>query len=152
MTTAHSGFEIRVCGVNDCTLPFGSSITSFRIVLTFLLCLNKLASAFSMAGRSCTLNLPFVMLAVFVWLPLSSLAQSTNLSVSPVPDWVRLCDWTIPTNRPATKKSEGTRYLLYERQEIPEHKDSFTRVVLLMENETGVQDSGSIRIRFDPSF
>ena len=78
--------------------------------------------------------------------------QTTNVSVLPPPDWVRLCEWRVSTNRLGSEKGEGSRYLLHERQENPQRKESFFRVVLLMENQTGVQDSGSLSFAFDPSF
>ncbi len=78
--------------------------------------------------------------------------QTTNVSVVPPPDWVRLCEWGVSTNRLGSEKGEGSRYLLHERQENPQRKESFFRVVLLMENQTGVQDSGSLSFGFDPSF
>src|SRR6266542_4787874 len=78
--------------------------------------------------------------------------QTTNVSVLPLPDWVRLCEWSLPTNRPSSRESQGSRYLLYERHENPQEHESFTRVVRLMENQTGVQDSGSLKFDFDPSF
>jgi len=56
------------------------------------------------------------------------------------------------TNRPANANSEGTRYLRYEEQERPKTSDSFVRVVQLMENQNGVQDSGSLRFSFDAEF
>jgi transglutaminase-like putative cysteine protease len=91
-------------------------------------------------------------LTAFFCLAANSLGQSTNVAVSAPPDWVRLCDWGLPGNQPARAKAEGSRYLLYERQQNPARKESFTRVILLMENQTGVQDSGSLSFGFDPSF
>jgi hypothetical protein len=78
--------------------------------------------------------------------------QSTNLSFAPQPEWVRPADWTTSAPRVSQDKSQGTRYLLYERQDHPGRKESFMRVVLLMENETGVQDSGNLSFGFDPSY
>ena len=78
------------------------------------------------------------------------LADTTNVSVTPLPAWVQPCDWSNPGIR--ISKSEGTRNLLYERQENPQLKERFTRLVVLMENDTGVQDSGSLTFEFDPSY
>lgn len=78
------------------------------------------------------------------------LADATNVSVIPLPAWVKPCDWSNPGKR--ISKSEGTRDLLYERQENPELKERFTRLVVLIENDTGVQDSGSLTFEFDPSY
>lgn len=84
-----------------------------------------------------------------VTLPLSG---QTNVSVAPPPDWVRSSEWAATTNWTRQEKTEGTRYLLYEFQERPKRAEEFLRIVLLMENETGVQDSGSLRFSFDPNF
>ena len=95
-----------------------------------------------------------IVLSVFACLGVAvqSGAETTNISIVPCPSWVRLCDWTAPTNQSKAEKKEGSRYLVYECQENPKLKETFTRVVRLMENETGVQDSGSLRFSFDPSF
>ena len=83
---------------------------------------------------------------------LSRLSAQTNVSIAPPPDWVRPIEWKADTARPANSKSEGTRYLLDERQENPQRQEEFVRVLNLMENETGVQDSGSLSFYFDPSY
>ena len=69
-----------------------------------------------------------------------------------MPDWVRPVDWSATAPREQSEKSEGTRYLLDERQENPKRQEEFVRVLNLMENETGVQDSGSLSFQFDPSY
>ncbi len=79
-------------------------------------------------------------------------AGTGNVSVAPLPDWVRPCDWSAPARGEKSEKSEGTRYLLYERQENPQREEKFIRIIQLMENETGVQDSGSVTFGFDPAF
>jgi hypothetical protein len=63
-----------------------------------------------------------------------------------------MLNWNAPTQHVRNDASEGTRYLLYERQENVGQKEDFTRIILLMENETGVQDSGSLSFEFNPSF
>ncbi len=70
----------------------------------------------------------------------------------PPASWVRECDWVAPTNDVSIEKSEGSRYLLYEKQDNPGEKERFMRVARLMENATGVQDSGSLTLGFDPSY
>jgi transglutaminase-like putative cysteine protease len=82
----------------------------------------------------------------------AAVAQPTNVSFQPVGAWVQPVAWTPPPQPARNADSDGTRYLLFERQEHPAHKETFTRIVQLMENETGVQDSGSLTFRFDPSF
>jgi hypothetical protein len=42
--------------------------------------------------------------------------------------------------------------LLYESQARPKKAEEFVRDVELMENNDGVQDSGSLRLSFDPQF
>src|SRR6266404_4365105 len=83
--------------------------------------------------------------AVIAFLSIAGgLPAQTNVSIVPPPDWVRSAEWGAPTSRSGTEKSEGTRYLLYEEQENPPRKEEFVHIVLLMQNETGVQDSGSL--------
>src|SRR5262245_38056106 len=82
----------------------------------------------------------------------STLSAQTNVSIAPQPDWVRIVEWKATASRPPNTKSEGTRYLLDERQENPQRQEEFVRVLNLMENETGVQDSGSLSFHFDPSY
>src|SRR5712671_1167487 len=91
-------------------------------------------------------------LVAFAGLAADSPGQATNISILPAPAWIRLCEWSVPASRPESRRSEGSRYLLYERQENPQQKESFTRVVRLMENQTGVQDSGSLTFDFDPIY
>ena len=82
----------------------------------------------------------------------SAYEGTTNVSIQTVPDWVELCEWSVPTNWSQAQNSEAVRNLVYERQENPAKKESFTRVVVLMENPTGVQDSGSLTFDFDPGY
>jgi hypothetical protein len=79
-------------------------------------------------------------------------AQPTNVSFLPPPDWVRPIEWSGPAEPKRNEKSEGTRYLLFEHQENHQRREEFARIILLMENESGVQDSGSLRFNFDPSY
>ncbi len=94
----------------------------------------------------------FAVLAFAIALSASTYAASGEVKVVPAPDWVRGCDWSMPTNSLSAPHSEGTRYLVYERQEHAQLAQDYTRLVLLMENETGVQDYGNLRFRFDPSY
>ncbi len=82
----------------------------------------------------------------------NAFADDSKISYPPVPDWARPLPWTLETNRPVNANTEGTRCLLYEEQERPKTSDSFTRVIQLMENQNGVQDSGSLRLSFNPEF
>lgn len=77
---------------------------------------------------------------------------NTHVAVAPPSDWVRPVEWNATTPRTPKGKSEGTRYLLDERQEYPQRQEAYIRMVALMENETGVQDSGSLTFYFDPSY
>ena len=79
-------------------------------------------------------------------------AETPQISYPPVPPWVHQVEWVPSTNRPPEAKSESTRCLLFERQERPRNAEAFVRVILLMENEAGVQDSGSLRFSFNPAF
>jgi hypothetical protein len=92
---------------------------------------------------------------VFLYLALVSgnaLAENPRISYSPVPDWVRPVGWVADTNWSSISNSAGTRCLLYEAQERPRKAEEYVRVVELMENENGVQDSGSLRFSFNPEF
>lgn len=92
---------------------------------------------------------------IFLFIPLvagNALAENSKISYPPVPDWTRQIGWEVETNWSSNSKSTGTRYLLYESQERPKKAEEFVRVVELMENENGVQDSGSLRFGFDPEF
>src|SRR5436309_391086 len=80
------------------------------------------------------------------------LTAQNNITVAPLPDWIRPVEWNPANARARTEKSEGTRYLLDERQENPLRQEEFARVANLMENEAGVQDSGSLSFYFDPCY
>jgi transglutaminase-like putative cysteine protease len=82
----------------------------------------------------------------------NALAENSRISYPPVPDWVRQVEWVAGTSWSSNSNSAGTRYLLYESQERPKKAEEFVRVIELMENESGVQDSGSLRFSFDPEF
>lgn len=79
-------------------------------------------------------------------------ADNSKIIYSPAPAWVQPVEWQAATNWSRNTKSDGSRYLLYEEQEHPKSAEEFERVILLMENENGVQDSGSLRFGFDPDF
>ncbi|MGC3960112.1 MAG: DUF3857 domain-containing protein [Verrucomicrobiota bacterium] len=85
-------------------------------------------------------------------LSLCPLFAQTNISIGPPPDWVQPVRWDATAQRPPQEKSEGVRYLLDERQEHPQREEEFVRTIELMENEAGVQDSGSLAFYFDPSY
>ncbi|MCW5552609.1 MAG: DUF3857 domain-containing protein [Verrucomicrobiae bacterium] len=91
-----------------------------------------------------------VALAVFA-MTYQALSQP-QFSISPPPDWVRVVEWSTPTQGLKDLRSEGTRCVLYERHEHPQRRERFTRIILLMENETGVQDSGNLTFTFNASF
>ena len=42
--------------------------------------------------------------------------------------------------------------MLFERQEHPERQERFTRLAVLLENEAGVQDEGTLYFHFDPDY
>ena len=80
------------------------------------------------------------------------LADNSRISYPPVPHWVQPIEWTAETNWSLDPKSAGIRWLLYESQERPKQAEEFVRCVKLMENQNGVQDSGSLRINFNAEF
>ena len=67
-------------------------------------------------------------------------AQTNAFFVAPEPAWVKPCQWTPPEHPARDDNSEGAHYLLFEQQENPELKESYTRTMRLMQNEAGVQD------------
>ena len=79
-------------------------------------------------------------------------AENSKVTYPPAPDWVREIQWQSQTNWPADPKSAGERWLVYESQERPKKSEEFTRAVKRLENENGVQDSGSLRLSFDAEF
>jgi transglutaminase-like putative cysteine protease len=79
-------------------------------------------------------------------------AQPANIYIVPVPDWVRMVDWSAKAPNIEGEKAEGTHYLLYEHQEYAQSSENFERSMLLMRNETGVQDSGNLTFYFDPGY
>jgi transglutaminase-like putative cysteine protease len=60
--------------------------------------------------------------------------------------------WSGPQTIRQGMQAEGVRYLLYERQEHPERQERFTRLAVLLENESGVQDEGTLSFQFDPDY
>ncbi len=79
-------------------------------------------------------------------------AQPAGIIFAPVPDWVREVDWTMRTNNPSAGQSEATHCLLEDVQARPQTAEAFARTVLLMENATGVQDSGKLTFDFNPGY
>lgn len=105
------------------------------------------------------MNLPFARaLAVVLWIfgggvaVGADAAAARKVSVGAPPDWVRSCEWSRPESISAAEKSDDRRYLLYEIQEHPARAEAFVRVVVLMQNEAGVQDSGNLSFGFSPDF
>jgi transglutaminase-like putative cysteine protease len=95
----------------------------------------------------------------FFWVSLLMLAmfagwsaKSSEISYPSAPDWVREIPWDYASTPAIDQKSSGTRLIVYESQDRPKAAEQFTRVVELMENENGVQDSGSLRLGFDAEF
>ncbi len=82
----------------------------------------------------------------------SASAENSKISYPPVPEWVQETQWKPEASWPADPKSAGTRWLVYESQERPKKAEEFVRVIELMENANGVQDSGSLRLGFDAEF
>jgi hypothetical protein len=78
--------------------------------------------------------------------------QPAGVLIEPMPAWTRLAEWKATTLSKTNEKTEGTHYLLYEHQQHPQAKEDFQRNVLLMWNETGVQDSGNLSFYFDPNY
>ncbi len=78
-------------------------------------------------------------------------AQSVKVQKADAPAWVSPTEWKMPDGR-QTGTGEGARYLLYEDQRNGALQESYERVVLLMQNETGVQDFGNLSFEFNPAY
>src|SRR5262245_52422256 len=80
-----------------------------------------------------------------------SSAQTNSFTIAPPPEWVRSVELDS-AKAPSSDggKAESTRCLLYERQEHPTPRQTFVRIIRRMENEAGVQDSGSLSFAFNP--
>ena len=91
-------------------------------------------------------------LLVCLCLARSVSGEGPKILYEPPPGWVRELAWSAPTNWQSTGDSEETRCLLYEEQDRPKTAETFFRIVSRMENESGVQDSGSLSFSFDPAF
>jgi len=88
----------------------------------------------------------------FLWLALPLVAQTNKVFFAPPPVWVHPTEWAATAIPVRAEKSEATRVLLNEIQENTKRSEEYARTVLLMENETGVQDCGSLSFSFDPDF
>lgn len=105
------------------------------------------------------MKLPHVLrvIALF-WLAIAGTAAAAEVTsdrrvrVGPVPEWVRSREWVRPAAVDGAGKADDRRYLLYELQEHPGKEERFVRIVQLMQNEAGVQDSGSLSLGFSPEF
>lgn len=93
--------------------------------------------------------------AVIVGFPPLAAAQDTDaarehLSIAPEGPWIE----TRPWNEPSRSQSEAarSRYLLVDRQLNLPSQSYYTRTVRSLDNESSVQDSGSLSFTFDPSF
>lgn len=99
---------------------------------------------FQLAGTIVALGLAGVMAA--------EPSARAKMSIAAPGDWVRERQWTRPAAALVAAKGEDQRILLYERQDHREREERFVRVAKLMQNDAGVQDSGSLSLSFDPSY
>lgn len=79
-------------------------------------------------------------------------ASTTNILFQPPPDWVQMAEGNTRPALQTNESSEGVYHLLYERQQHAGRRETFERTLSLMQNETGVQDSGNLAFSFDPSY
>ena len=79
-------------------------------------------------------------------------ADSAKVTYPPIPDWVRINDWNAISELPASDSSSDVRYLDYEAQDRPKQAEKFIRMVTYMANQTGVQNSGSLQIKFNAEY
>ena len=120
--------------VQTCTFPMNLSDAIARLkprtVLSGLLCSFSLLAAGPSAG--------------------ANPSAADRISIAPTPEWVEMRDWNLPGT--TNGSSEGMHYLLYEVQEHPQREEQFSRVVVLMKNETGVQTFGTLTLPYNPEY
>ena len=66
--------------------------------------------------------------------------------------WIRNVSWERGTGDSSNDESTGTRYLLIDQQVDTTRGIYFGHTVRRLENESAVQENGSISVRFDPSY
>ena len=76
--------------------------------------------------------------------------ETGSVTKAAPPVWVRPVEWR--TSEASSIGAEATRYLLYDWQQYPSREEAYTRVVVLLLNESGVADFGSLTFSFDPSY
>ena len=89
--------------------------------------------------------------SVLLLLP-AAICPASHIFTGLNPAWVDPVDYAAEKYVPEKGSSEGVRYLLFEQQENPETEEQFIRVIRFMQNETGVQDAGNLRIPFFPDY
>jgi hypothetical protein len=70
------------------------------------------------------------------------------------PAWVNLVAPDLAALLPVDKQSEGVSYLLIDRQVRIQGNDrqSYSHIAFKIQNESGLENSANIEIRFDPSY
>jgi len=90
--------------------------------------------------------------ALVVWTSpaLGATPEAATFEVRPVPAWVTP---VTPVISPASKAaSDGTDYLLLDRQENLDPRASFYHEARLIFSDTGVQNGSSVSVVFDPAY
>ena len=85
---------------------------------------------------------------------LTGLGQSSEeeVSIAPPMDWVHHKDWDRDVLQTDAHVDSGVRYLLLDLQKHSGKAERYVHHVEQMVNEQGVQDSGTLRFTFDPSY
>jgi hypothetical protein len=92
-----------------------------------------------------------LLLVLISVIPCLSPGQPAGVTVLPLAGWVQPADWESPSPLSPTNQA-GVQYLLLERQHHALEQEMFLRTVMLLRNETGVQDSGNLSMSFDPEY
>lgn len=75
-----------------------------------------------------------------------------QVSIGPEAAWIEQVTWSNPAQNESGKEGTGVRYLLIDQQvNLAEHS-RYSHTVRLLENESSVQNNGSVSFTFEPSF
>jgi len=81
-------------------------------------------------------------------------AQKLEYKIEAVPTWVMQIVPDTAAELPQNKQSDGVSYLLLDRQVLIQggSKQSYSHIAFKIQNESGLENSANIEIRFDPSY
>lgn len=76
------------------------------------------------------------------------------MDVTPAPSWIQSIELSSPSSIPVNDLSNGTYYLLYDRQinALAKETEYYRRYALQLLNTSAVEDNSQIQIDYDPSY